>query len=190
MLILRKQVGVTLIELMIGIVIVSLLSVMAAPSFSSWIQNTQVRTAAESILNGMQLARTEAVHRNANIRFSLAANDVSWTVACVTVTTDCPASALYQRSGAEAGGNARAGIALATGNLATVLSAGTGLPAGVTFDGLGRAPAVNGLADIARVDITHAISASARRMVILVSAGGQTRMCDPAFSAASSPQGC
>jgi hypothetical protein len=73
---------------------------------------------------------------------------------------------------------------------ATALSAGTGLPAGVTFDGFGRAPAVNGGTDIARVDVTNAISANARRMVILVSAGGQTRMCDPGVLLAHNPQGC
>jgi type IV fimbrial biogenesis protein FimT len=189
MLILRKQEGVTLIELMIGIVIISLLLSMAAPSFSLWIQNTQVRTTAESILNGLQLARTEAVRHNANVSFNLtAASGVSWTVDCETVSASCPAN-LHQRSGSESG-NARAGIATATGNLATPLAVGAGLPAGVTFDNFGRVLAANIGIDIARVDVTNAIRADARRMVILVTPGGQIRMCDPGVSLTISPQGC
>lgn len=187
----HKQTGVSLIELMIAIVIVSLLMAMGAPAFNLWIQNTQVRTAAESIQNGLQIARTEAVRRNTNVRFSLtdAGGIVSWSVDCVTVTADCPAG-IQTHSGGEGGANARAGIAVATGTLATPIVAGAGLPAGVTFDGLGRVPTANVGADIARIDVTNTIRADARRMVILVSPGGQTRMCDPALTLATNPQGC
>ena len=196
MLIIRKQNGVSLLELMIGIAIVSLLMVLGTPSFSLWIQNTQTRTAAESILNGLQIARTEAVRRNVNVRFNLtdAGGTVAWTVDCVNVTADCPAG-IQSRSGSEGGVNARVGAAVATGTLATPLAAGTGLPAGVTFDGMGRVPALNpdGTAnndDITRVDITNAVNAGVRRMVIVIGTGGQTRMCDPAIALATNPQGC
>lgn len=191
MLRLGRQPGVSLVELLIGIAIVSLLMVMGAPAFNLWIQNTQVRTAAESIQNGLQIARTEAVRRNTNVRFSLtnAGGLVAWSVDCVTVTADCPA-AIQARSGGEGGANARAGIAVATGTLGTALASGAGLPAGVTFDGLGRVPTANIGTDIARIDVTNAVRADARRMVILVNPGGQTRMCDPALSLATNPQGC
>lgn len=191
MLRLGRQTGVSLVELLIGIAIVSLLMVMGAPAFNLWIQNTQVRTAAESIQNGLQIARTEAVRRNTNVRFSLAdaGGLVAWSVDCVTVTADCPA-AIQARSGGEGGANARAGIAVATGTLGTALAPGAGLPAGVTFDGLGRVPTANIGTDIARIDVTNAVRADARRMVILVNPGGQTRMCDPALSLATNPQGC
>lgn len=196
MLIIRKQNGVSLLELMIGIAIVSLLMVLGTPSFSLWIQNTQTRTAAESILNGLQIARTEAVRRNVNVRFNLtdAGGTVAWTVDCVNVTADCPAG-IQSRSGSEGGVNARVGAAVATGTLATPLAAGTGLPAGVTFDGMGRVPALNpdGTAnndDITRVDITNAANAGVRRMIIVIGTGGQTRMCDPAIALATNPQGC
>lgn len=187
----RRQNGVSLIELMIGIVIVSLLMVMGVPSFSLWMQNTQTRSAAESILNGLQVARTEAVRRNTPVRFSLtdASGTVAWTVDCVNVTADCPAG-IQTRSAGEGGSNARTGIAVATGVLGTPLAAGTALPAGVTFDGLGRVPTANIGTDIARVDVTNAVNANVRRMVILVGSGGQTRMCDPALVLANNPQGC
>lgn len=193
MLIPRKQGGVSLIELMIGIVIFSFLMVLGAPSFSLWMQNTQTRSAAESIQNGLQIARTEAVRRNANVRLSLtdASGRVAWSVDCVNVTADCPAG-IQTRSGGEGGANARAGISVdvAIPAIGTAITAGTGLPAGVTFDGLGRIPTANAGVDIARVDVTNSVRADARRMVILISTGGQTRMCDPAIALATNPQGC
>lgn len=198
MLIPGKQHGVSLIELMIGIAIVSLLMLMGAPSFSLWIQNTQVRTAAESILNGLQIARSEAVRRNANVRFRLtdAGGSVAWAVDCVNVTASCPAG-IQTRSGGEGGANARVGISAAAlpspipaNHFSTALAAGAGLPAGITFDGMGRVPTANIGTDITRIDITNAVRADARRMVIAISTGGQTRMCDPAIALAANPQGC
>jgi type IV fimbrial biogenesis protein FimT len=198
MLIPGKQAGVSLIELMIGIVVVSLLMVMGAPSFSLWMQNTQVRTAAESIQNGLQIARTEAVRRNANVRFNLtdAGGTVAWSVDCVSVTTDCPAGIQVRGSG-EGGANSRVGISAAAlpspipaNHFNTAIAAGTGLPAGVTFDGIGRVPTANVGTDISRIDVTNAVSANARRMVIIIGTGGQTRMCDPAIALAANPQGC
>ena len=34
---------------------------IALPNFAVWMQNTQIRTAGEAVLNGMQLARAEAI---------------------------------------------------------------------------------------------------------------------------------
>lgn len=198
MLNMRHQHGIGLIELMIGIVIVSILLAVGMPSFSLWLQNTQIRTAAESVLNGVQLARIEAVRRNTIIRFRLtdASGLVAWNFGCVTVTTDCPAT-IQSRPAGEGGVNARVGIstiAIPTtppaNQFSTAIAAGTSLTAGVSFDGMGRVPTANIGTDIARIDITNATSANARRMVVTIGAGGQTRMCDPALSLGSNPQGC
>lgn len=202
MLIPGKQSGVTLIEMMIGIAIVSLLMLIGAPAFSLWVQNTQTRTAAESVQNGLQIARTEAVRRNVNVRFNLtdAGGAAAWSVDCVNVTADCPAG-IQSRSGSEGGVNARVGVSVAAlpspipaGHFNTALAAGAGLPAGVTFDGMGRVPALNPNGtvnndDITRIDVIN-VNAGVRRMVIVVGTGGQTRMCDPAIALAANPQGC
>ncbi|MHB1591057.1 MAG: GspH/FimT family pseudopilin [Sulfuricella sp.] len=186
-----KQEGVSLIELMIGLIIMAILLSAGLPAFSLWIQNTQNRTAAESILNGLQLARTEAVRRNANVRFDLtdATGLVAWNVGCVTATTNCLAT-IQSRSGSEGTSNARVGISTATPPPAfsTAIAGGTGSPAGVTFDGMGRVPSANIGTDITRIDITNASAAAARRLVVTVGSGGTIRMCDPALSA--NPQGC
>lgn len=194
-----KQDGFSLIELMIGIALVALLMMMGVPAFSTWVQNSQVRTAAESIQNGLQIARAEAVQRNARVRFNLtdAGGTVVWSVDCVSVTANCPATSIQTRSAGEGGSNARAGVSVVAlpspipaNQFNMALVAGAGMPAGVTFDGVGRVPVANIGTDITRVDVINAAKADARRMVIVVNPGGQIRMCDPAIPLASNPQGC
>jgi type IV fimbrial biogenesis protein FimT len=191
----QNQMGVSMLELMIAIVIGLVLLMMGIPSFQSWIQNTQIRTAAESILNGLQVARTEAVHSNKNVRFMLTdasganatSGKVAWTV-CLSEPVPpaaCPVNDVLQsRAGNEGGSNATVKISIASYPSGTPpatyfsdTNANDILPAGVTFDGLGRVPA-------------NSQSSNARRMVIVIRTGGQVRMCDPALALATNPQGC
>jgi type IV fimbrial biogenesis protein FimT len=191
MLVRRRQHGVTLIELMVGLAIVAILLTAGIPSFGQWIQNTQTRTAAESILNGLQTARTEAARRNADVRFSFtdATGLVAWNVGCVTVTAVCPAT-IQSRAAGDAAANARVGVSVEMGQYNTALASGAGLPAGVTFNGMGGLPIVNIGTDIARIDVTNAASVSARRLIIVIGTGGSIRMCDPQLSLGTNPQGC
>lgn len=197
----RHQRGVSLIELMIGIAILSILLATGMPMFGQWIQNSQVRTAAGSILDGLQLARNEAVRRNVNVRFNLtnAAGLPTWTV-CVVSGDEC-GEVIQQRSSAEGGSNARVGISTASPptpvpdtQYSAALAAGAGLSedggAGVTFNGVGAIPVANIGTDITRVDVTNAVANDARRLVIIVGTGGLTRMCDPLLKLADNPQGC
>jgi hypothetical protein len=64
----------------------------------------------------------------------------------------------------------------------TTINAGSGMPAGVRFDATGAAADIATGADIARIDITYNNEPSTRRMVILISAQGMTRICDPSVS--------
>lgn len=68
-----KNQGVTLIELIVGIAIISIITSIAVPSFQSMLLNSQIRNAAESVANGLQKARGEAVSRNTNVTFVLGA---------------------------------------------------------------------------------------------------------------------
>jgi type IV fimbrial biogenesis protein FimT len=63
--------GFSLVELIVGMAILGVLLAIAMPAFSNWLRNARVRTAAESVQNGLQLARAEAVRRNTTIRFQL-----------------------------------------------------------------------------------------------------------------------
>lgn len=168
-----KQAGLSLIEMMIAVAIIGLLAVVAIPSYSTWIQNTKVRTAAESILNGIQKARSEALSRNTPVRFSLGANS-AWTVTCVTAAkcADKPGGLLEARSNTE-------------GNTSTVII-NSGGATDVVFDNLGiKSTVVAG--QIAQVDV-DADNAD-RDLRITIGGGGNVRMCDPNASI-TDPRAC
>lgn len=170
--------GVTLVELAVGIAIMVILLALAAPNFKNWIQSSQIRTAAEAIQNGLQLARAEAVRRNTPVSFTLGTGS-DWTVGCATVTDTCPASIQSRPSGE---GSANAGVAA---DQTTVV-----------FNGLGRVTPIPA-SDI-EIDITNSTGGACakdggpmRCLRIVTSTGGQIRMCDPAVTLSSSnPQGC
>lgn len=197
----RRQRGMTLIELMIGLGIVAALLAIGMPNFNLWIQNSQNRAAAESILNGIQLARAEAVRRSTLVRFNLTDTNglVAWTVGCINVTTDCPAT-IQQRLANEGALNARIGVSSTaipaptpTGYFGTAIAAGVGVSdgdAGISFNSVGRVPSANAGSDVTRIDVTNAVVSAARRYVVTIAFGGQARMCDPAIARANDPQGC
>lgn len=199
---LHSQRGVTLIELMIGLTIAAILFTIGAPSFSDWIQNTRIHNSAESIMSGLQLARSEAVRRNAQVTFQLEpSNDPGWTVGCIPTTTNCSDAIIQSRTSTE---GSTAGIAASPLEVdATTGSvAGSGVFNGtLTFNGLGRVTTTGSNATLtvgnnATIDITNPgiddcmPVGTMRCLRIVVSSGGQIRMCNPAVSLSSNPQGC
>jgi len=77
----RFSLGFTLVELLIGVAILGILLSFAIPEIRTWIQNTQVRGAADSVLSGLQRARAEAVTQNISTEFQLASDgSSSWVV--------------------------------------------------------------------------------------------------------------
>ena len=120
--------GVTLIELMIGLAIVALVLFVAVPSFGIFLQNSQIRNAAGSALDGLQLARNEAIRRNSPVRFqfvsdltaacTLSTASLAWVVsqadptgACNAAPSETAAPQLIQsRSATEGTSNARAAV--------------------------------------------------------------------------------
>lgn len=200
---LSLQRGVSLIETMIGLVIVSLMLAVGAPSVSAFMQNTHIRNAAEAVQNGLSLARMEAVHRNTNVRFVLGAGG-AWTVGCVTTVADldgdgvvdCPAT-IQARTAAE--GSANATVALSEVVASTNAAAASPvITTEISFNGMGRVrtlPAGNN----AVVNISNptggtcaAAGGAMRCLRVVVSTGGQVRMCDPKLTASnpSDPQAC
>lgn len=200
---LHIQRGVTLIELMIGLVILAILLTLGAPSFSDWIQNTRIHNSAQSIVSGLQLARAEAVRRNAQVKFSLgASNDSGWTICSDTATMPCPAASLIQShsstEGSATGINVSAWEADAATNLAatgTIAFAGA-----LIFNGLGRVTTAtltagnNAVIDITNPNVDNCVSdnppGTMRCLRIVVTSGGQIRMCNPALAMDANPQGC
>ena len=190
-----KQRGTTLIEVMIAIAIVVILAAVGLPSFAEWLQNTKIRTAAESVQNGLQIARTEAVKRNAVVYFQATdATNANWRV-CLwdAALNDCAAGVDLVQSFVSSDGAPDVrigGMPDATIALTTPLGAGVNIPGHVGFTGFGRL--VNNGTDLLRIDVINPKLAVAdqRRLVIQVSAGGQIKMCDPKLTLAQNPRGC
>lgn len=178
----RKQLGVTLIELIIGIVIVGIVLALAMPSYSTWIQNTRLRNGAESILNGLQLARAEAVRRNVNVCFTLGAN-TAWQVALWDTTTGAcsiVANNIIQTHTVGDGSSAAVTVALTATDGVTVGGANP-----VIFNNVGRLT-LAAMATAYNVDTTALSAANSRDLRVVVEAGGTTRMCDPNVAAPDS----
>jgi len=194
--------GVTLIELAVVLAVVAILFAQAAPSFSAWIHNTQVRTAGESIQNGMQLARAEAIRRNRSVMFWLTSAatppQADWLVGCARPPAGAPS--VPEAAGDCPGSDTTAGPTYwiqrqAAADQQTALPQVTITPVlanNVTFNSLGMVTLnVDGSAPITRIDVTDPSipTASARPLRVTVS-GGQIRMCDPNLSPTADSRGC
>lgn len=169
-----KASGFTLVELMIVIAILAILMTLAAPSFSVIIANSKIRANAQAIIDGLQLARAEAIRRNERVKFVLS-SDTSWTVITNANTT------IQTRSAGDGGG----GILLSpTPSNSTM----------VTFNPLGRVVNnTDGSSTLTQVDIdvpTTVISATeSHDLRIIISSGGLIRLCDPNIGSGD-PRSC
>jgi type IV fimbrial biogenesis protein FimT len=197
----------SLIEMMVALTILAILVVLGIPSYQQWIANTRIRTVTESIQNGLRLARNEASQQGRYIRFQL--NSASnWQVcqlpasaASALAATDCSAaSSIIQTWNSPGASSVQVGASKSVNDVAasssTAAPYGTtisgGVPAGVTFDALGR-PTAYGSTSILRIDATAAsaaLQASSRRLVTTLSPGGMVNMCDPAFKLSTNVLGC
>ena len=62
-----KMRGLTLMELMVTVVIMAILLVLAVPSFNAFLARGRLSGAAEGLAQDLQLAKSEALRRNANV---------------------------------------------------------------------------------------------------------------------------
>lgn len=156
--------GFTLIELMITITVLAIALSIAIPGFRTWVINAEIRNAAESIQNGLQRARAEAVARNTNVEFVLGPG-TSWVVR-VSGGDD-----IDDRSSNDGSKSAEADVDPAGATTVTFSNMGIIVPnAG--------APAP---AKIDEIDITSS-SSGGHPLRITIGAGGRIRMCDPALT--------
>jgi type IV fimbrial biogenesis protein FimT len=165
--------GMTLIEIMITLAIMGILMMIGMPSFNTWLANTQVRTGAEGLTNGLQLARAEAVRRNGNISFVLGTN-TGWTVSVVS-------SGEVIQSRSEDDGSKNATVTVTPAGATTL-----------TFNGYGRVTTnADASASITRIDVGSSTlpASETRALRITLGSGGNVRMCDPAL-ASGDPRAC
>lgn len=192
----RMKHGFTLIELLIGLAILSLLLMLALPAFSTMLNNQRLRAAAESILNGLQTARTEAVKLNAQVQFVTTDDDASIAAQVSTLTPSAtgqnwavrafnPTTALWDvyvegKKGSSASGG--------TASAVTV----TGTDSTITFSGLGTTTLLT-TSTYQLQNPTGGLCAPAgpmRCLNVTVSRGGTIRMCDPSVTAVGDTRKC
>ena len=180
--------GFNLIELMIVVAIIAILTVVALPGFSGMLQNSNTRSAADSIENGIRFAQAEAVRLNRIVTFTPASNG-SWTVTYTQITGVDSGSNMLQTQPS-------------TYSSTLLVSPTTA----ISFNGLGRAgtgstfSATTGTTTFtpATVDpaviylIKNSSSSASRKLNVRVSPSGKIRMCDPdrTYDVNNAPDGC
>ncbi len=72
----KRELGFTMIELLVAIVVLAILAAIAIPGFSRWLPNYRLKSATRDIYSNMQLAKLGTVRANANwaIVFDTGAN--------------------------------------------------------------------------------------------------------------------
>ncbi|APV49701.1 hypothetical protein BWI17_08415 [Betaproteobacteria bacterium GR16-43] len=176
----------SLVEVMIVVLVAAILIAAAIPSFTIWIQNTQIRTASESVLNGLQTARNEAIRRNSCVQIKMMDSPLtSWEVReCKNGDSTDPATLISGRSYAEGSQNATSELLPIDSSI-------------VSFNALGRVVLPTNPSDgsppLTQVDLRNTTLQveDERRLRIEIPVGGAIRLCDPKKTvAATDPRRC
>ena len=192
----RAARGFTLVELMIGIALIGILMMLGMPSLSGYLHNAKLRATAEGFYAGLQHARAEAVRANSQMQFVLTTDE---PISFNQNTTNIAASAknwmvrqpltggTFQfvegksHSEGQAGSSTTTGVQIDTGGISTV-----------TFNGFGMTT-LGAAATFAFTDPAGGSCAPTgpmRCLNVVVSVGGQVKMCDPAVTTIGDTRRC
>ena len=207
MLKIRRTQGFSLIELMIGLAVLSMLLLLGVPAFSTVLQNMKLRSSAENFVAGMQLARAEAVRRNTQVEILLTDDDANGVNAVTTAYSPTGRTwivravsggvlkALDYKLGYEGEGSMSTPAVKMSGST----DAGATPVSSVVFDGFGIGyNGSNGVKATLTAPIVFqftnpvggacAPAGPMRCLNVTVSmSGGKVRMCDPAVNTVTSP---
>lgn len=196
----RGRRGFTLIELVVTITLLGILVALSLPTFTAWIRNSQVRTVAEALQNGVRTAQAEAVRRNRQVVLSFTnatpapPTAAPWAVAAGGKNWWAQTVAQFGETAEFARAGSLADVASGVGITATPAATA------ICFNSNGRlvanaAPGVPGAScdapvALLRFDISQ--TSADRPLRVTVAAGGQVRICDPnrPTLSSTSPDGC
>lgn len=193
----HKQQGMTLIELVIGMVLVGGMMTLAVPAIGDWSDANRIRATADYMLNGLQLAKMEAVRQNTRSRFVLTDTPTFSTVAGVGGQAGDWEICVADNTGSMVGNQGQVWInteigtppkigvstaALTTQNFAQPLAAGAGLTGlvgacvgttaatintNVMFDAMGRVPLSNVTPNVTRIDILNSRPNNSNKRLVI-----------------------
>lgn len=177
------QRGFNLIELMITIVILGMLLMVGLPAYTDWMQNLKIRSATESVQNGLQLARATAIARNTQVVLVFPADgDLGYMVYSAISPSNLPADFRAPNTALINEVRRYSQAEESTGASVTVQPGGAYM---VTFGALGNVvinPDGSPILNQIDVDSTARPSVSnpaIRPLRIAINPGGSTRACDP-----------
>ena len=183
--------AISLIEMMIVLSVTTVIIALGLPSIAQWMHAMDVRSSASDLVALLQGARAEALTRQQDVWVTMgdAQGRAVWALGCVNVTPRCPRrlrgidapAVRYVQWAASASASLPA--------LMVPLQAGLHMPAQVIFNARGALPGIGGGKAISRIDVVHAADPGARRWVVLLTANGMARLCDPLI-AAGQPLSC
>jgi type IV fimbrial biogenesis protein FimT len=156
--------GFTLIELTMGLTIAALLTMLAAPSFTSFLRDSEIRSSTEALVDGLKVARSEAIRRNQLVSFTLTGSSgtPSWAVRQVSDN-----STIQTYSAQEGGTHVAVAVQPAGAN-------------SVAFNRLGRVvPVGAGTPTIQQLALNSTLTSGARTLQVYVDGVHGIRMCDP-----------
>ncbi len=168
--------GFSLIEVLIALVIGAILLILALPTYTVWLADSQIKTGAQGLASGLRYAQAEAIKRNVPIQMvvDMTTRTGSWSVQLGDGT------AFVLQAGVWEEGADKVVFTPTPAGLTTV-----------TFTGLGQIAAANFDATLpfTQIDLTSTV-AGHRPLTVLVG-GNRTgvKICDPLF-APPDPKAC
>jgi type IV fimbrial biogenesis protein FimT len=172
----RGERGLTLIEMMVTVTVLVIILLFSAPLFTTWNANTRIRSAAESLQNGLRLAQSTALSTNSSVTLRLTEDTdpdadsdesdegLNW----VLLNADSEAVQVK-------GGESLRGV---------TMQASDGFGGEIVFRNLGQTD-LGGLAKFA-----FTATGADKPLTVIVTPGGRVRMCDPARTDSDDPQAC
>lgn len=179
--------GFTLIELLVALVLVSVMLVLAAPSFITFQRNSELTTTANSFLATLSAARAEAMKRQLRT-FVIPADGSNWSsgwLAFVDVNSNVSATALSMDSGdieLVRGDALPASIAIDTSSATNFAHSGVQY---AMFNGSGFMSLIGGGFPAGGADSLDFTNGASETRRVLASVAGRVRVCKPSDAGCS-----
>ncbi len=182
--------GFTMLELGVVLTIVAVLAAIAVPSFSGFMANSSLKTAAEVFYSAVQKARAEAIRRNTTVDLVLtndtpvgvvSADRTKTTIPQITENTNGTNWVIRVPNTVDQTGEL-VDSKLATEGGGANITVNAGGATKIQFNGLGET--INGATVLvqfkhATQNTACALSSTVRCLNVRISAGGQARLCEP-----------